>query len=160
MINLKNDEKFMRLAINEALKAKKIDEVPVGCVIVKNGNVISKGYNRVVKEKSAIFHAEIIALEKAGKKLGDFRLEDCELYVTLEPCAMCAGAIVNSRIKRVIIGVMDIKRGFCGSIENLLDKKELNHKALITTGVLENECLLILQDFFKKLRESRRESWN
>ncbi|MCI5996814.1 MAG: tRNA adenosine(34) deaminase TadA [Peptoniphilaceae bacterium] len=152
---MNREEKFMKLAINEAKKAYLKNEVPVGCVIVKDDKVIARGHNQVMKKKSALFHAEMIALEKAGKKLGDFRLENCELYVTLEPCCMCAGAIVNSRIKKVIVGAMDVKRGFCGSVENLLDKKELNHKVECVTGILKDECLEILQNFFKILRNKK-----
>ena len=149
-------EKYMNLAIKEAKKAFMENEVPVGCVIVKDDVVISRGYNQVMGKKSAVYHAEIVAIKKAGKKLGDFRLEECEMYVTLEPCAMCAGAIINSRIKRVIIGARDVKRGFCGSVDNLLDKRELNHKSEVVFGVLEERCLSIIQDFFKNLRKNNK----
>ncbi len=153
---MNRDEYFMKFALKEAKKAYDKGEVPIGCVIVKDDKIISKGYNQVLNRKSGIYHAEIIAIKKAGKKLGDFRLEGTEIFITLEPCCMCAGAIINSRIKRVVIGAMDIKRGFCGSIENVLDRQELNHKSIIETGVLENECLDILQEFFKNLRSEKK----
>ena len=153
---MNRDEYFMKFALKEAKKAYDKGEVPVGCVIVKDDKIISKGYNQVLNRKSGIYHAEIIAIKKAGKKLGDFRLEGTEIFITLEPCCMCAGAIINSRINRVVIGAMDHKRGFCGSIENILDRQELNHKSIIETGVLENECLEILQEFFKNLRSEKK----
>ena len=157
---MNRDEYFMSFALREAKKAYDKGEVPVGCVIVKNDKIISRGHNQVLSKKSGVYHAEIIAINKAGKKLGDFRLEDTEIFVTLEPCCMCAGAIVNSRIKRVVIGTMDPKRGFCGSIENVLDRQEMNHKSIIETKVLEKECLEILQDFFKILRSEKKNKWN
>lgn len=157
---MNRDKYFMSLALKEAKKAYDNGEVPVGCVIVKDDKVIARGRNRVLSKKSGVYHAEIVAINKAGQKLGDFRLEDTELFVTLEPCCMCAGAIVNSRIKRVVIGAMDIKRGFCGSIENVLDRQELNHRSIVETGVLEKECLDILQDFFKNLRSEKKSKWN
>ena len=141
---MNRDEYFMKFALKEAKKAYDKGEVPIGCVIVKDDRIIARGHNQVLNRKSGIYHAEIIAIKKAGKKLGD------------EPCCMCAGAIINSRIKRVVIGAMDIKRGFCGSIENVLDRQELNHKSIIETGVLENECLDILQEFFKNLRSEKK----
>ena len=153
---MNRDEYFMSLALKEAKKAYDKGEVPIGCVIVKDDKIISRGHNRVLSKKSGVYHAEIIAINKAGQKLGDFRREDTELFVTLEPCCMCAGAIVKSRIKRVVIGAMDVKRGFCGSIENVLDRQELNHRSIIKTGVLEEECLEILQDFFKILRSEKK----
>lgn len=153
---MNRDEYFMSLALKEAKKAYDKGEVPIGCIIVKDDKIISRGHNQVLSKKSGVYHAEIIAINKAGQKLGDFRLEDIELFVTLEPCCMCAGAIINSRIKRVVIGAMDLKRGFCGSIDNILDRQELNHKSILKTGVLENECLEILQDFFKNLRSEKK----
>lgn len=140
---MNRDEYFMDLALKEAKKAYDKGEVPIGCVIVKDDKIISKGHNLVLSKKSGVYHAEIIAINKAGQKLGDFRLEDTELFVTLEPCCMCAGA-------------MDVKRGFCGSIENVLDRQELNHRSIIKTGVLEQKCLDILQDFFKNLRSEKK----
>lgn len=153
---MNRDEYFMSFALKEAKKAYDNGEVPVGCVIVKDDKIIARGHNQVLNKKSGVYHAEINAIKKAGKKLGDFRLEDTEIFVTLEPCCMCAGAIINSRIKRVIIGAMDPKRGFCGSIENILDRQELNHKSILETRVLEKECLKILQDFFKNLRSEKK----
>lgn len=153
---MNREEKFMKSALKEAKKAFEKDEVPVGCVVVFEDKIISRGYNKVMKKKSAVFHAEIEALIKAGKKIGDFRLEDCEMFITLEPCAMCAGAIVNSRIKKVYIGAMDVKRGFCGSCFNLFEKEELNHKVEYETGILKEECLEIIRDFFKKIREKNK----
>lgn len=157
---MNRDKYFMSLALKEAKKAYDKGEVPVGCVIVKDDRIIARGHNQVLSKKSGVYHAEIVAINKAGQKLGDFRLEDTELFVTFEPCCMCAGAIVNSRIKRVVIGAMDIKRGFCGSIENVLDRQELNHRSIVETGVLEKECLDILQDFFKNLRSEKKSKWN
>lgn len=153
---MNREEKFMKFALKEAKKAFDSEEVPVGCVVVYDDKIVARGYNKVMKKKSGVFHAEIDALIKAGKKLGDFRLEECELFVTLEPCAMCAGAIVNSRIKKVYIGAMDVKRGFCGSCFNLFEKEELNHKVEYETGILEEECLKLIRDFFKSLREKKR----
>ena len=140
---MSRDEYFMDIALKEAKKAYNKGEVPIGCVIVKDDKIVSRGHNQVLSKKSGVNHAEIIAINKAGQKLGDFRLEDTELFVTLEPCCMCAGAIVNSRIKRVIIGAMDVKQ-------------ELNHRSIIKTGVLEQKCLDILQDFFKNLRSEKK----
>lgn len=151
MNDLKMDQKFMAIAIKEALKAKKIDEVPVGCVLVKDGIVISKAHNKVMRENSAIFHAEIIAIEKCGKKIKDFRLDGITLYVTLEPCLMCLGAILNSRIDRIVIGCMDLKRKGNLSLDKILF--DCKSKIKVTKGVLENECLSLLQDFFKNLRD-------
>ena len=149
---MSRDEDLSDIALKQAKKAYNKGEVPIGCVIVKDDKIVSRGHNQVLSKKSGVNHAEIIAINKAGQKLGDFRLEDTELFVTLEPCCMCAGAIVNSRIKRV----MDVKRGFCGSIENVLDRQELNHRSIIKTGVLEQKCLDILQDFFKNLRSEKK----
>lgn len=153
-------EYFMKLALKEAKKAFDRGEVPVGCVIVLDDVVISKGYNKVRSKKSGVFHAEIDALIKAGKKIGDFRLENCEMFVTLEPCAMCSGAVVNSRIKKIYIGAMETKRGFCGSCFNLFEKEELNHRVEYETGILEEECLEILRKFFAEIREKKNESNN
>lgn len=153
---MNREEKFMLMALKEAKKAFDMDEIPVGCVIVFQDRVIARGHNKVMNKKSAVFHGEIDALIKAGEKMGDFRLEDCEMFVTLEPCAMCAGAIVNSRIKKLYIGAMDLKRGFCGSCFNLFEKEELNHKVEFETGILERECLDIIREFFQKLREKKK----
>lgn len=147
-----NDEYFMFLAIEEAKKAFELDEVPIGAVIVKNDTVISKAHNLRETLKDATAHAEIIAIKDACKVLGGWRLIGCSLYVTLEPCPMCAGAIVNSRIERVVFGAFDYKAGACKSVLNIANNSNLNHRAEITSGVLEEECRILLQEFFKKKR--------
>ena len=149
------DEKFMREAMRQAGKARTLNEVPIGCVIVRDGKVIARGYNRRNTDKSTLAHAEISALKKACKKTGDWRLEDCTLYVTLEPCPMCAGAIVQSRMKRVVIGCMNPKAGSAGSVVNLLQEKGFNHQVEITCGILGDECSTMLSSFFKELRASK-----
>lgn len=146
------DEKFMKEALKQAKKAYDIGEVPIGCVIVFEDKIISRAYNKRNNNKSTLAHAELIAIDKASKKMGDWRLEECTMYVTLEPCQMCAGAIVQSRMERVVIGAMNKKAGCAGSILNLLQVEEFNHQVEINTGVLEEECSAILQDFFKNLR--------
>lgn len=148
--------KFMKEALKEAKKAELINEVPVGAVIVKDGKVISRAYNKKETTNSAINHAEIIAIQKANKKLNSWRLLDCEMYVTLEPCSMCAGAILQSRIKKVYIGTMDQKTGSCGSVFNLFDDYKFNHKVDIESGICKDECEKILQDFFKNLRNTKK----
>lgn len=145
-------EKFMREALKQAKKAYQIGEVPIGCVIVQDGKVIARGYNRRNTDKVTLAHAEIAAIKKASKKTGDWRLEDCTMYVTLEPCQMCAGAIVQSRMKKVVIGCMNPKAGCAGSILNLLQMQEFNHQVEMERGVLEEECSEILSRFFKELR--------
>ena len=152
----KIDEKYMREAIRQAKKAYKLDETPIGCVIVHDGKIIGRGYNRRNTDKSPLAHAEITAIKKASKKLGDWRLEECTLYVTLEPCQMCAGAIIQSRIPRVVVGCMNPKAGCAGSVLNLLDVKAFNHQAELTTGVLEEECSALMTGFFKELREKKK----
>ena len=147
------DEKYMREAIKQARKAAKIDEVPIGCVIVYDDKIIARGYNRRNTDKSTLAHAEIIAIRKAAKVIGDWRLEDCTMYITLEPCPMCAGAIVQARIPRVVVGAMNPKAGCAGSVINLLQMDGFNHKAELTSGVLVDECRTMLQDFFKKMRK-------
>jgi tRNA(adenine34) deaminase len=149
-----DNEKFMKRALRLAEKAASIGEVPVGAVIVKNGKVIATGYNKRETGKNALYHAEIRAINKACKKLGGWRLPECSLYVTLEPCAMCGGAIINSRIENVYIGTTDPKAGAMGSVCNLVEMK-FNHKPLIFYGILENECSNILKIFFKTLREKK-----
>lgn len=144
--------KFMQLAIKQAKKAYDADEVPVGCVIVQNGKVIARAYNKKEKNKCSIFHAEIIAIQKACKKIGDWRLEDCTLFVTMEPCAMCAGAILNHRIKNVVFGVSEKNFGACGGGIDLLNNKNLNSKTNVVSGILKDECLELLQTFFKHRR--------
>lgn len=147
------DEKYMREAIKQARKAAKIDEVPIGCVIVYDDKIIARGYNRRNTDKSTLAHAEIIAIRKAAKVIGDWRLEDCTMYITLEPCPMCAGAIVQARIPRVVVGAMNPKAGCAGSVVNLLQMDGFNHKAELTSGVLVDECRTMLQDFFKEMRK-------
>lgn len=151
---LTTDEKYMREAIKQAKKAEKLGEVPIGCVIVYEDKIIGRGYNRRMTDKSTLSHAEIKAIKKACKVIGDWRLEGCTLYVTLEPCQMCAGAIVQARIPRVVIGCMNPKAGCGGSILNLLEMKEFNHQTQVSRGVLEEQCSHMLTDFFKQLRKS------
>lgn len=149
---MNQDIKYMRAAVREAQKAYALGEVPIGCVIVYQDKIIGRGYNRRNTDKSTLAHAEITAIRKASKKMGDWRLEDCTLYVTLEPCQMCAGAIVQARIKRVVMACMNPKAGCAGSILNVLDMPQFNHQVEITQGVLEEECSLMLTGFFKELR--------
>ena len=150
------DEKFMKAAITQARKAYAIDEVPIGCVIVQNDKIIARGYNRRNIDKNTLAHAELSAIRKASKKTGDWRLEDCTMYVTLEPCQMCAGAIVQSRMKRVVIGSMNAKAGCAGSILNLLQMQQFNHQVEITRGVREEECSQMLSQFFREVRERKK----
>ena len=151
-----SDEWFMRQAMKESRKALVKGEVPVGAIVVKDGRVIGRGWNQVETLKDATAHAEMIALTAAQEALGDWRLEDCTLYVTLEPCQMCSGAIVQARIKRVVVGCMNPKAGCAGSILNLLDVKEFNHQVELTTGVREEECSRMMKEFFRELREKRK----
>ncbi|MDD6440909.1 MAG: tRNA adenosine(34) deaminase TadA [bacterium] len=150
------DEKYMKQAIKLAKKAWKIEEVPIGCVIVHEGKVIGRGYNRRTTDKNPLAHAELIAIKKASKKIGDWRLEDCTLYVTLEPCQMCSGAIVQARVKKVVVGCMNPKAGCAGSILNLLQVDRFNHQVELETGILEEECSEMMKSFFKELREKRK----
>ena len=152
----KLDEKYMKEAIRQAKKAYKLDETPIGCVIVHGGKIIGRGYNRRNTDKSPLAHAEITAIKKASKKLGDWRLEECTLYVTLEPCQMCAGAIIQSRVTRVVVGCMNPKAGCAGSVLNLLDVKAFNHQAELVTGVLKEECSALMTGFFRELRERKK----
>lgn len=145
-------EKYMRAALKQAKKALLLGEVPIGCVIVYEDKIIARGYNRRNTDKNTLSHAEITAIRKASKVVGDWRLEDCTLYVTLEPCQMCAGAIVQARIPRTVIGCMNPKAGCAGSILNILEMPEFNHQVQVTRGVLEEECSAILKQFFKDLR--------
>ncbi len=147
------DQRYMRQAIKLARKAAQLGEVPIGCVIVHNEKVIGRGYNRRKTDKSTLAHAEIIAIRKACKKIEDWRLEECTMYVTLEPCQMCAGAIVQARIPKVVIGCMNPKAGCAGSILNILQVPEFNHQVETVYGVLEEECSFMLTDFFKNLRK-------
>lgn len=150
------DEKYMRQALKQAAKAAKIDEVPIGCIIVYNGKIIGRGYNRRNKDKSTLAHAEILAIRKASKVMDDWRLEECTMYVTLEPCQMCSGAIVQARIPKVVMGTMNAKAGCAGSVINILQMDGFNHKVEIVKGVLEDECRKVMQDFFKNLRERKK----
>lgn len=150
------DEKYMKAAIREAKKAYVLDEVPIGCVIVQNDKIIARGYNRRNTDKNTLAHAEMSAIKKASKKTGDWRLEDCTMYVTLEPCQMCAGAIVQSRLGKVVIGSMNPKAGCAGSVINLLQMKQFNHQVEMVTGVMEEECSAMLSGFFQELREKKK----
>ena len=152
----KMDERFMREAIRQARKAGALMEVPIGCVIVYEGKIIARGYNRRNTDKNTISHAELNAIRKASKKLGDWRLEGCTMYITLEPCQMCAGAIVQARVSRVVIGSMNPKAGCAGSILNLLEMEQFNHQVEVTRGVLQEECSQMLSGFFKELREIKK----
>lgn len=145
---------FMKEALKEAERAFELKEVPVGCVIVKDDEVIARAHNLVESLQNPLKHAELIAIEKASEKIKSWRLIDCELYVTLEPCAMCASAMVYSRIKKVCFGAYDIKRGFVGSVDNILLRPELNHRVSFEGGILKEESLSLMQDFFKNLRKS------
>lgn len=149
-------EKYMNAAIKQAKKAYDLGEVPIGCVIVHEGKIIGRGYNRRNTDKNTLAHAEITAINKASKKIGDWRLEECTLYVTLEPCQMCAGAIVQARIAEVVMGCMNPKAGCGGSILNILEMPEFNHQVKVVRGVLEESCSQILKDFFAELRERNK----
>ena len=149
------DEKYMRQALRLAKKAASLDEVPIGCVIVYQDKIIARGYNRRNTDKSTLAHAEIIAIRKASKVIGDWRLEDCTMYVTLEPCQMCAGAIVQARIPKVVMGTMNAKAGCAGSVINIRQMEGFNHRVEIVKGVLEEECKSIMQEFFKELRKRK-----
>ncbi|MBR6307137.1 MAG: tRNA adenosine(34) deaminase TadA [Lachnospiraceae bacterium] len=149
---LTEDEKYMKEALKEARKAYNLGEVPIGCVIVYEGKIIGRGYNRRNTDKTTLAHAEISAIKKASKIIGDWRLEGCTLYVTLEPCQMCSGAIIQARIDRVVMGSMNPKAGCGGSLLNILEHEAFNHQALVTRGILEEECSEILTRFFKELR--------
>lgn len=149
--------KYMKEALKLAKKAYALGEVPIGCVIVYEDQIIGRGYNRRNTDKNTLAHAEITAINRASKKIGDWRLEGCTLYVTLEPCQMCAGAIVQSRITNVVMGCMNPKAGCGGSVLNILEMPEFNHQVKVTRGVMEEECSQILQDFFKELRIRNKE---
>ncbi|WP_404450770.1 tRNA adenosine(34) deaminase TadA [Virgibacillus necropolis] len=150
------DDVYMQEAIAQALHAKEKNEVPIGAVIVFKDEVIATGYNVRETVQSTLSHAELIAIQEANEKIGSWRLEDCTLYVTLEPCPMCAGAIVQSRIKRVVFGAFDPKAGCAGSLMNLLNDNRFNHQVELTTGVMEKECSQLLTNFFQKLRMRKR----
>ena len=153
MAAVSREEKYMREAIRQAKKAERIDEVPIGCVIVYEDKIIARGYNRRNIDRNTLSHAEMNAIRKASKKLGDFRLDDCEMYVTLEPCQMCAGAIVQARIKKVYIGANDEKTGAVGSVLNLFEDYKFNHNVEFEKGILKEDYENILKDFFKNLRK-------
>lgn len=153
---LNTDEKYMREAIRQAKKAYALGEAPIGCVIVHEDKIIGRGYNRRTIDKNTLAHAELAAIKKASRKLGDWRLEGCTMYVTLEPCQMCSGAIVQSRMDRVVVGCMNPKAGCAGSVLNLLQMEEFNHQAELTTGVLGEECSQMMKSFFKELRERKK----
>ena len=157
MIELRGDEYFMREALRLANKAAAAGEVPVGAVVVREGKIISRAYNQVELLKDATAHAEMLVLTQAEAAVGDWRLTDCDLYVTKEPCAMCAGALVHTRVRRVIFGCADPVAGAAGSVINLLQMPTLNHRCDIAAGVLENECAAILRDFFRERRGARSE---
>ncbi len=152
----KAQEKFMKEALKEAKKAYDKLEVPVGAVIVKDGKVIARAHNVKEEKKDTTKHAEILAISKASKKLESWRLIDCDMYVTLEPCSMCAGALINARIKKVYIGTMDKKTGACGSVFNLLKDYTFNHKVEVETGILQEDCEGMLKSFFQELRKSKK----
>ncbi len=152
-----SDESFMKQAVKQAKKAYDKLETPIGCVIVREDKIIARGYNKRNMKKNTLAHAEILAINKASKVLGDWRLEDCTMYVTLEPCPMCAGAIVQARIPRVVIGSMNPKAGCAGSVLNLLQQDGLNHQVEITKGVLAEECSGLMTSFFRELRKKKKE---
>ncbi len=148
---------YMYMALQQAKIALKHDEVPVGAIIVKDNKVIAKAYNRRQKKQNALYHAEVLAIDKACKKLHSFRLTDCTMYVTLEPCPMCAGAIINARLGKVVFGAYDQKRGCVGSIYNLLTDNRFNHNPQVEGGIMEKECAGILSDFFKQKRKNKEQ---
>lgn len=150
------DEKYMKEALRQARKAYALREVPIGCVIVYEDQILARGYNRRNTDKNTIAHAEMNAIRRASKKLGDWRLEGCTIYITLEPCQMCAGAIVQSRITRAVIGAMNPKAGCAGSVLNLLEMPAFNHQVTVERGILEEECSSMLSGFFRELREYKK----
>lgn len=149
------DEKYMKEAIKQAKKAALVGDVPIGCVIVYQDKIIARGYNKRNLKKTTLAHAELLAIEKASKKLGDWRLEDCTMYTTLEPCQMCAGAIIQARIPKVVVGAMNKKAGCAGSVLNLFQIPQFNHQVIFENGILEEECSEMLSDFFKQLRKKK-----
>ncbi len=154
---MEQDEKYMREALKQAKKAYALGEVPIGCVIVYDGEIIGRGYNRRTTDKNTLAHAEMMAIKKASKKMDDWRLEKCTMYVTLEPCQMCSGAIVQSRMEKVVIGCMNPKAGCAGSILNLLQMEAFNHQVDIEVGVLGEECSNLMKSFFQELREKKKQ---
>ena len=157
---MQEKEKFMKEALKEAKKAYIKEEIPVGAIIVKDNKIIARAYNKKEEKMDTTKHAEIIAIQKASKKLKAWRLTDCDLYVTLEPCSMCAGALIQSRIRKVYIGTEDKKTGACGSVLNLLEDYKFNHKVEIEKNILKADCEKILKDFFKELRDSKKKKRN
>lgn len=151
------DEKYMKEALKQAKKALAAGDVPIGCVIVYDGKIIARGYNKRNAKKTTLAHAELLAMAKASKVIGDWRLEDCTMYVTLEPCQMCAGAIVQARIPKVVIGTMNPKAGCAGSVLNLLNVEQFNHQVDVVYDVLKEECSTMLSDFFRSLRELKKQ---
>lgn len=157
MKDINNNEKFMKEALKQAKQAYNKLEVPVGAVIVKDGKIIAKAYNQKECKNDTTNHAEILAIKKASKKLNSWRLIDCDMYVTLEPCSMCAGALIQSRVRKVYIGAQDAKTGACGSVLNLLEDYKFNHVVEVENGILKNECENLLKDFFKELRTIKKD---
>ncbi|RWR07159.1 tRNA adenosine(34) deaminase TadA [Siminovitchia fortis] len=155
---MEREERYMQLAIAEAKKAENMQEVPIGAVVVLNGEVVAAAHNRRETDQNAVAHAELLAIEEACKKLGTWRLEGAELYVTLEPCPMCSGAIILSRIQKVVYGASDPKAGCAGTLMNLLEDERFNHQSEVISGVLGEQCSRLLSDFFRKIREKRRKS--
>lgn len=153
-----NKEKFMKEALKEAKKAYEKLEIPVGAVIVKDGKIIARAHNLKESKKDTTKHAEILAIQKASKKLQSWRLIDCDMYVTLEPCSMCAGALINARMHKLYIGTLDKKTGACGSVLNLLEDYKFNHKVEVEKGIMQKECEEILKKFFKNLRKIKKAS--
>ncbi|WP_336776753.1 MULTISPECIES: tRNA adenosine(34) deaminase TadA [unclassified Paenibacillus] len=156
MIREQEDQAWMQLAIEEAKKAEQIGEVPIGAILVKNGEVVGRGYNLRETNHDPTAHAEMVAIREACERLGAWRLLDCTLYVTLEPCPMCAGAIVQSRVKRVVYGTGDPKAGCAGTLMNLLQEPRFNHETELTSGILQPECAELLTNFFRNLRNKRK----
>ncbi len=156
MKKLTEDERFMKEAVRQAKKAQALGDVPIGCVIVYQGKIIARGYNRRMADKNTLSHGEIIAIKKACKKIGDWRLEDCTMYVTLEPCPMCAGAIVQARIPKVVVGCMNPKAGCAGSVLDLFHEPGFNHQVEMEEGVLGEECSQMMKDFFKEIRRRKK----
>ena len=154
-VSVSQDEIYMAAAIQEARRAQILNEVPIGAVIVKDGEIIGKGFNLRESMQTTLTHAELIAIQEANQAVGSWRLEDCTLYVTLEPCPMCAGALVQSRIKRVVYGASDSKAGCAGTLMNLLEEPRFNHQVEVTSGILEQQCSTILKNFFKALRQKK-----
>jgi len=155
---MNNHDKYMKAAIAQAKKAYALNEVPIGCVIVYEDKIIARGYNRRNTDHNTLSHAELNAIRKASRYLGDWRLEGCTMYITLEPCQMCAGALVQARMSEVVIGSMNTKAGCAGSVLNLLNMEEFNHQVDVTYGILEEECSIMLTEFFKELREKKKQA--